>query len=161
MKFVDINEGLDNTLMILNHRLTATPNQPEIQIVKKYGDLPLVECYAGQLNQVFMNVLVNAIDAIEESLVKNEGQIRIQTELTDEKQVIIQISDNGIGMSEEVKQRVFDYMFTTKPVGKGIGLGMAIAYQIVVDKHRGTIEVDSTPGYGTEFTIRIPLTSNK
>lgn len=161
MKFVDINEGLDNTLMILNHRLTATPNQPEIQIVKKYGDLPLVECYAGQLNQVFMNVLVNAIDAIEESLVKNEGQIRIQTELTDEKQAIIQISDNGIGMSEEVKQRVFDYMFTTKPVGKGIGLGMAIAYQIVVDKHRGTIEVDSTPGCGTEFTIVIPLTSNK
>ncbi|MEH2034817.1 sensor histidine kinase [Nostoc sp.] len=161
MKFVDINEGLDNTLMILNHRLTATPNQPEIQIVKKYGDLPLVECYAGQLNQVFMNILVNAIDAIEESLVKNEGQIRIHTEFTDEKQVIIQISDNGIGMSEEVKQRVFDYMFTTKPVGKGIGLGMAIAYQIVVDKHRGTIEVDSTPGYGTEFTIRIPLTSNK
>ncbi len=174
MKFVDINEGLDNTLMILNHRLTATPNQPEIQIVKKYGDLPLVECYAGQLNQVFMNVLVNAIDAIEESLVirhtlqeseastslvKNEGQIRIQTELTDEKQVIIQISDNGIGMSEEVKQRVFDYMFTTKPVGKGIGLGMAIAYQIVVDKHRGTIEVDSTPGCGTEFSIGIPLTS--
>ncbi|MEH1814335.1 MAG: ATP-binding protein [Nostoc sp.] len=161
MKFVDINEGLDNTLMILNHRLTATPNQPEIQIVKKYGDLPLVECYAGQLNQVFMNILVNAIDAIEESLVKNEGQIRIHTEFTDKKQVIIQISDNGIGMSEEVKQRVFDYMFTTKPVGKGIGLGMAIAYQIVVDKHRGTIELDSTPGYGTEFTIRIPLTSNK
>ncbi|MEH2427536.1 MAG: ATP-binding protein [Nostoc sp.] len=161
MKFVDINEGLDNTLMILNHRLTATPNQPEIQIVKKYGDLPLVECYAGQLNQVFMNILVNAIDAIEESLVKNEGQIRIHTEFTDEKQAIIQISDNGIGMSEEVKQRVFDYMFTTKPVGKGIGLGMALAYQIVVDKHRGTIEVDSTPGYGTEFTIRIPLTSNK
>ncbi|MEH2232861.1 MAG: ATP-binding protein [Nostoc sp.] len=162
MKFVDINEGLDNTLMILNHRLTATPNQPEIQIVKKYGDLPLVECYAGQLNQVFMNVLVNAIDAVEESfLVKNEGQIRIQTELTNEKQAIIQISDNGIGMSEEVKQRVFDYMFTTKPVGKGIGLGMAIAYQIVVDKHQGTIEIDSTPGCGTEFTICIPLTSNK
>ncbi len=159
MKFVDINEGLDNTLMILNHRLTATPNQPEIQIVKKYGDLPLVECYAGQLNQVFMNVLVNAIDAIEESLVKNEGQIRIHTEFTDEKQAIIKISDNGIGMSEEVTQRVFDYMFTTKPVGKGIGLGMAIAYQIVVDKHQGTIEVDSTPGCGTEFTICIPLTS--
>ncbi|MEH2191504.1 MAG: ATP-binding protein [Nostoc sp.] len=159
MKFVDINEGLDNTLMILNHRLTATPNQPEIQIVKKYGDLPLVECYAGQLNQVFMNVLANSIDAIEESLVKNQGQICIRTELANDKQVIIQIYDNGIGMSEEVKQRVFDYMFTTKPVGKGIGLGMAIAYQIVVEKHAGTIEVDSTPGYGTEFTIRIPLTS--
>jgi signal transduction histidine kinase len=158
MKFVDINEGLDNTLMILNHRLTATPNQSEIQIVKKYGDLPLVECYAGQLNQVFMNVLANAIDAIEESLVKNQGEIRIRTEVTAEKQVIIQISDNGIGMSEDVKQRVFDYMFTTKPVGKGIGLGMAIAYQIVVDKHTGSIEVDSTPGSGTEFTIRIPVT---
>jgi signal transduction histidine kinase len=158
MKFVDINEGLDNTLMILNHRLTATPNQSEIQIIKKYGDLPLVECYAGQLNQVFMNVLANAIDAIEESLVKNQGEIRIRTEVTAEKQVIIQISDNGIGMSEDVKQRVFDYMFTTKPVGKGIGLGMAIAYQIVVDKHTGSIEVDSTPGSGTEFTIRIPVT---
>ncbi|MEH2161368.1 MAG: ATP-binding protein [Nostoc sp.] len=159
MKFVDINEGLDNTLMILNHRLTATPNQPEIQILKKYGDLPLVECYAGQLNQVFMNVLANSIDAIEESLVKNQGQICIRTELANEKQVMIQIYDNGIGMSEEVKQRVFDYMFTTKPVGKGIGLGMAIAYQIVVEKHAGSIEVDSTPGHGTEFTIRIPLTS--
>ncbi|OYE02637.1 sensor histidine kinase [Nostoc sp. 'Peltigera membranacea cyanobiont' 232] len=159
MKFVDINEGLDNTLMILNHRLTATPNQSEIQIVKKYGDLPLVECYAGQLNQVFMNVLANAIDAIEESLVKNQGQISILTELSDDKQVMIQIYDNGIGMSEEVKQRVFDYMFTTKPVGKGIGLGMAIAYQIIVDKHAGSIEVDSTPGHGTEFTIRIPLKS--
>ncbi|WP_265272442.1 sensor histidine kinase [Nostoc sp. KVJ3] len=159
MKFVDIHEGLDNTLMILNHRLTATPNQPEIQIVKKYGDLPLVECYAGQLNQVFMNVLANAIDAIEESLVKNQGKIQIRTDGTDDKQVIIQISDNGIGMSEEVKQRVFDYMFTTKPVGKGIGLGMAIAYQIIVEKHTGSIEVDSTPGCGTEFTIRIPLKS--
>ncbi|MEA5600160.1 sensor histidine kinase [Nostoc sp. UHCC 0252] len=159
MKFVDINEGLDNTLMILNHRLTATPNQPEIQIVKKYSDLPLVECYAGQLNQVFMNVLANAIDAIEESLVKNQRQICIRTEIADDKQVMIQIYDNGIGMSEEVKQRVFDYMFTTKPVGKGIGLGMAIAYQIVVEKHAGSIEVDSTPGHGTEFTIRIPLKS--
>jgi two-component system NtrC family sensor kinase len=110
---------------------------------------------------VFMNILVNAIDAIEESLVKNQGQIRIRTEFTDEKQVIIQIYDNGIGMSEEVKQRVFDYMFTTKPVGKGIGLGMAIAYQIVVDKHAGSIEVDSIPKSGTEFTIRIPLKSKK
>ncbi|MFN6464804.1 MAG: ATP-binding protein [Nostoc sp. DedVER02] len=159
MKFVDINEGLDNTLMLLNHRLTATPNQPEIQIVKKYSDLPLVECYAGQLNQVFMNILANSIDAIEESLVKNQGQICIHTELANEKQVIIQIYDNGIGMSKEVKQRVFDYMFTTKPVGKGIGLGMAIAYQIVVEKHAGSIEVDSTLGHGTEFTIRIPLKS--
>jgi two-component system, NtrC family, sensor kinase len=168
MKFVDINEGLDNTLMILNHRLTATPNQPEIQIVKKYSDLPLVECYAGQLNQVFMNVLANAIDALEESLVighsslvDNQRQICIGTELTDDKQVMIQIYDNGIGMSEEVKQRVFDYMFTTKSVGKGIGLGMAIAYQIVVEKHAGSIEVDSTLGCGTEFTIRIPSKSKK
>ncbi|WP_292763605.1 ATP-binding protein [Nostoc sp. NOS(2021)] len=168
MKFVDIHEGLDNTLMILNRRLTATPNLPEIQIVKKYGDLPLVECYAGQLNQVFMNVLVNAIDALEEvsqkrsseNLKSNPNQIKLQTQIDQSTHdAIVQISDNGIGMSEDVKQRVFDHMFTTKPVGKGIGLGMANAYQIVVDKHGGTIEVDSTPGCGTEFIIRIPLTS--
>ncbi|MDZ7967511.1 MAG: ATP-binding protein [Nostoc sp. DedSLP03] len=168
MKFVDIHEGLDNTLMILNRRLTATPNLPEIQIVKQYSNLPLVECYAGQLNQVFMNVLVNAIDALEEASQKrsfeelktNPNQIKLQTQIDKSSHcAIVQIYDNGIGMSENVKQRVFDHMFTTKPVGKGIGLGMAIAYQIVVDKHRGTIEVDSTPGYGTEFTIRIPLTS--
>ena len=168
MKSVDINEGLDNTLMILNHRLTATPNQPEIQILKQYGDLPLVECYAGQLNQVFMNVLVNAIDALEEAspnrsseeLKSNPNQIKLQTQIDKSSDyAIVQIYDNGIGMSEDVKHRVFDHMFTTKPVGKGIGLGMAIAYQIVVDKHKGTIEVDSTPGCGTEFTIRIPLKS--
>ncbi|MFW9263814.1 sensor histidine kinase [Nostoc sp. CALU 546] len=167
MKFVDIHEGLDNALMILNHRLTATPNQPKIQIIKKYGDLPLVECYAGQLNQVFMNVLVNAIDALEEAsqkrsfeaLENNHNQIKLQTQIDNSSDcAIIQIYDNGIGMSQDVKQRVFDHMFTTKPVGKGIGLGMAIAYQIVVDKHAGTIEVDSMPGYGTEFTIGIPLT---
>ncbi|MEH2413772.1 sensor histidine kinase [Nostoc sp.] len=168
MKFVDIHEGLDNTLMILNRRLIATPNQSEIQIIKKYGDLPLVECYAGQLNQVFMNVLMNAIDALEEASQKlsledlktNPNQIKLQTQIDESNHdAIVQIYDNGIGMSEDVKQRVFDHMFTTKPVGKGIGLGMAIAYQIVVDKHAGTIEVDSTLGYGTEFTIRIPLTS--
>ncbi|MEH2057076.1 MAG: ATP-binding protein [Nostoc sp.] len=168
MKSVDINEGLDNTLMILNHRLTATPNQPEIQILKKYGDLPLVECYAGQLNQVFMNVLVNAIDALEEAspkrsseeLKSHPNQIKLQTQIDKSSDyAIVQIYDNGIGMSEDVRHRVFDHMFTTKPVGKGIGLGMAIAYQIVVDKHKGTIEVDSTPGCGTEFTIRIPLKS--
>ncbi|MHC5674632.1 sensor histidine kinase [Nostoc sp.] len=170
MKFVDIHEGLDNTLMILNRRLTATPNQSEIQIVKKYGDLPLVECYAGQLNQVFMNVLVNAIDALEEASQKRSfedikthpNQIQIQTQIDESTHdAIVQIYDNGIGMSEDVKKRVFDHMFTTKPVGKGTGLGMAIAYQIVVDKHAGNIEVDSTPGWGTEFTIRIPLTSKK
>ncbi|MHC5610370.1 MAG: sensor histidine kinase [Nostoc sp.] len=170
MKFVDIHEGLDNTLMILNRRLTATPNQSEIQIVKKYGDLPLIECYAGQLNQVFMNILVNAIDALEEASQKlsfediktHPNQIQIQTQIDESTHdAIVQIYDNGIGMSEDVKQRVFDHMFTTKPVGKGTGLGMAIAYQIVVDKHAGNIEVDSTPGWGTEFTIRIPLTSKK
>ncbi|GAX45569.1 histidine kinase [Tolypothrix sp. NIES-4075] len=170
MKFVDIHEGLDNTLMILNRRLIATPNQSEIQIVKKYGDLPQVECYAGQLNQVFMNILVNAIDALEEASQKrsfediktNPNKIKLQTQLDKSSHyAIVQIYDNGIGMSEYVKQRVFDHMFTTKPVGKGIGLGMAIAYQIIVEKHAGTIEVDSTPGCGTEFTIRIPLTSKK
>ncbi|MDZ8188045.1 MAG: cache domain-containing protein [Nostoc sp. ChiSLP02] len=170
MKLVDIHEGLDNTLMVLNHRLTATTERPEIQIIKKYGNLPQVECYAGQLNQVFMNVLVNAIDALEtaseernlEELKNNPNHIRIQTQIDKSNHnAIVQIYDNGIGMTEDVKQRVFDHMFTTKPVGKGIGLGMAIAYQIVVEKHAGSIEVDSIPGRETEFTIRIPLTSKK
>jgi len=170
MKMVDIHEGLDNTLMILNHRLTATPERSEIEIIRKYGDLPQIECYAGQLNQVFMNVLVNAIDALEaaseerklQTVKTNPNHIRIQTQLDKLTQdAIVQIYDNGIGMCDEVKRRVFDHMFTTKPVGKGIGLGMAIAYEIVVEKHAGSIQVNSTLGRETEFTIRIPLISKK
>jgi PAS domain S-box-containing protein len=157
----NIHEGIDSTIMILKHRLKATEIHPEIQIIKDYGDLPNIECYAGQLNQVFMNLLSNAIDALEES---NHGrsyqeiinQITIKTELSeDRKQVIIRFKDNGIGMNEAVQEKIFDDSFTTKCVGKGTGLGLAIARQIIEEKHQGAIAVSSNLGQGTEFTISI------
>ncbi|MGB7708738.1 MAG: AAA family ATPase [Microcoleus sp.] len=158
----NIHEGIDSTIMILKHRLKANENRPEIQVIREYGNLPQVECYAGQLNQVFMNLLANAIDALDES---NQGlsyaqianQITIKTEFYgDKKQAIIRIKDNGVGMSEAVREQIFDELFTTKGVGKGTGLGLAIARQIVVEKHCGMLEVSSTLGRGTEFTISIP-----
>ncbi|MCT7972347.1 ATP-binding sensor histidine kinase [Laspinema olomoucense] len=158
----NIHHGLDSTMMLLKHRLKSNENRPEIQVIKDYSDLPLIECYAGQLNQVFMNLLSNAIDALEES---NQGrnygeidnQIIIKTELSrDQQQVIIRIQDNGVGMSEALQSKIFEHLFTTKAVGKGTGLGLAIARQIVVEKHSGTIEVNSTLGQGTEFTICLP-----
>lgn len=160
----DIHEGIDSTILILKHRLKANESRPDIDIIKKYGQLQPVECYAGQLNQVFMNILVNAIDAIEESnraksfqeIQANPNWIMIQTSKT-KNQAIICIQDNGIGMSEEVMQKIFKYLFTTKEVGKGTGLGLAIARQIIEEKHGGTIEVNSSIGQGTEFIIQIPL----
>jgi PAS domain S-box-containing protein len=161
----NIHDGIDSTLMILKHRLKASESRPEIAVIKDYGNLPKVECYAGQLNQVFMNLLANAIDALDES---NQGmsykdisnKIVIKTELsTDCKQVIIRIKDNGFGMSQQVRDKIFDQLFTTKGVGKGTGLGLAIAHQIVVEKHRGAIDVNSTRGQGTEFAIALPLGS--
>jgi len=158
----NIHEGIDSTIMILKHRLKANETRPEIQVIREYGNLPQVECYAGQLNQVFMNLLANAIDALDES---NQGlsyaqianQITIKTEFYgDKKQAIIHIQDNGVGMSEAVQDQIFDELFTTKGVGKGTGLGLAIARQIVVEKHCGMLEVNSTLGRGTEFTISIP-----
>ncbi len=158
----NIHDGIDSTLMILRHRLKANEKRPEIQVIKDYGSLSQLQCYAGQLNQVFMNILSNAIDALEQS---NQGrsygeinnQIRIKTELSqDQKQVIIRITDNGMGMSPEVQERIFDHLFTTKEVGKGTGLGLAIARQIIVEKHSGIIEVSSIPGEGAEFMIVIP-----
>ncbi|MEG4349275.1 PAS domain S-box protein [Microcoleus sp. LAD1_D3] len=171
-KPVDIHEGIDSTLMILQNRLKANPAHPAIEIVKEYGDLPLVECYAGQLNQVFMNILANAIDALEnydnqrspKDIQKNPSRITIRTKLvTNEtgpghsKNVVIQIQDNGSGMTETVRQNVFNPFFTTKPTGKGTGLGLSISYQIVVDKHGGSIECFSQPHQGTEFLIEIPV----
>ena len=162
---LDIHDGIDSTLMILKHRLKANEKRPEIAVIKDYGDLPPIECYAGQLNQVFMNLLANAIDALDES---NQGmsykdisnKIVIKTELsTDRKQVIIRIKDNGIGMSEQVRAKIFDELFTTKGVGKGTGLGLAIARQIVVEKHGGAIDVNSTTGQGTEFALALPVCS--
>ncbi len=179
MKEVDIHEGIDNTLLLLQNRLKVKPEQPQIQLIKEYGDLPLVECYAGQLNQVFMNLLTNAIDALEESLVishlslvsdkeqrtNDKGQmtspqILIRTDIQDNL-VFIRIADNGPGMTEEVRQKLFDPFFTTKPVGKGTGMGLSISYKIVVEKHRGQIQCISAPGQGAEFVITIPLQQPK
>ncbi len=167
MKAVNIHEGIDNTLMILEHRLKPKFNNQTIEVIKEYGDLPLVECYAGQLNQVFMNLLANAIDALEEAVENGEWgvgekalstpQIRIQTKLTSENQVVIRIGDNGIGIPEKVQKQLFEPFFTTKPVNKGTGLGLSISHQIITQKHQGTLECISTPGKGTEFVIVIPL----
>ena len=162
MAEVDIHEGIDNTLMILQSRFKAKGKNPEIKVIKEYAALPLVECYAGQLNQVFMNLISNAIDALESDGVGNFGDtqtpsITICTEAKDNNQVIIRIIDNGVGMTEEVQQKLFNPFFTTKPIGKGTGLGLSISYQIVVEKHGGELQCFSTPGYGTQFIIDIPL----
>lgn len=153
-KQVDIHEGLENTLLIVQHRLKSYSR--EIAIVKNYAQLPPIQCYANQLNQVFMNLLNNAIDALEECEGKDDLSLSIRTE-TDGKQVQISISDNGIGISEEVQERLFDPFFTTKEVGKGTGLGMAIAHSIITEKHGGAIACHSELGKGTEFIISLPL----
>lgn len=161
----DIHEGLDSTLLILKHRLKANDHRPEIEVVKKYGDLPSIECFPGQLNQVFMNILANAIDALEEANLSRDSdaikakpnQISIETIVIEGHTIQIHITDNGVGISEAVKSRIFDHLFTTKAVGKGTGLGLAIAHQIVVENHAGTIEVNSDPQQGTEFIITLPI----
>ncbi|MCW5318004.1 response regulator [Nostoc sp. KVJ3] len=181
---IDIHEGIDSTLLILQYRLKANSERSEIQIIKDYGTLPPIECFPGPLNQVFMNLFANAIDAIEESFVtrsnsianfpeiaasnihllsvENKGQITIRTALHQQSSVVvIKIADNGIGMTEEVKQRLSEPMFTTKPVGKGTGLGLSISRQIIEEKHGGTLSFVSEPRQGTEFCIEIPLLSQK
>jgi len=165
MKSVDIHAGIDSTLLILQHRLKASDKWPIIQIVKDFGKLPLVECYASQLNQVFMNIIANGIDAIEERYQKlsvaeaeaNPGRISICTMMTTQKTVIVEISDNGTGIPENVRNRIFNPFFTTKEVGKGTGLGMSISHSIVVEKHKGKIECISSIGCGTTFQIEIPI----
>ncbi|MGB3638832.1 MAG: ATP-binding protein [Rivularia sp. (in: cyanobacteria)] len=151
IKKVDIHDGLDSTLMILQNKF-KTQSNTEIQIITEYGNLPRVECYARQLNQVFMNIIINAIDALEKSL---NPQIKISTE-TQESFALIRITDNGMGITPEVQQKIFNPFFTTKPVGKGTGLGLSTSYQIIVDKHKGKLECHSTPGVGTEFLIALP-----
>ncbi|AUT01034.1 serine/threonine protein kinase [Nostoc sp. CENA543] len=171
MKPVDIHEGIDNTLLILQHRIykNSSENQqnseqiePKILIIKEYGKLPLVTCYASQINQVFLNILTNAVDAIENSKSQNaelltKPQICIRTELTKSQIVRISISDNGCGIPETIQAKIFDPFFTTKPIGSGTGLGLSVSYQIVVEKHKGKLICNSTPGEGTEFIIDIPL----
>ncbi|MBE9008905.1 hybrid sensor histidine kinase/response regulator [Pseudanabaenaceae cyanobacterium LEGE 13415] len=161
---LQIQDGLDSTLLLLQHRLKANSHRPAIQIVRDYAELPSIACFPGQLNQVFMNLLANAIDAIEESnrdktyaeILENPNQIYVETELKDNS-IAIRIRDNGIGMTETVQQEIFKPSFTTKPVGKGTGLGLAIAHQIIVEKHGGSLICNSAPGKGTEFTIELPL----
>jgi signal transduction histidine kinase len=157
-KLVSLHDGIDSILDLLQYRLKL--KQPLIQVIKEYTQLPLVECYAGQLNQVFINILSNAIDALEELRLEVshfQPTIYIHTEITKSNQVSIRIADNGIGICEDVKERVFDPFFTTKPIGKATGMGLSISYQIITEKHRGTLECISTRGKGTEFIITIPL----
>ncbi|AVH67649.1 trifunctional serine/threonine-protein kinase/ATP-binding protein/sensor histidine kinase [Nostoc sp. 'Peltigera membranacea cyanobiont' N6] len=160
----NIHEGIDSTILILKHRLKANEQRPEIEVITDYGNLPQVECFPGQLNQVFMNILANAIDALDESnmgrsfreIKSNPNRITIKISLKN-KSVKIAIADNGKGMSESVKQKIFDHLFTTKAVGKGTGLGLAIARQIVEETHGGKLSFNSVMGQGTEFVIEIPV----
>ncbi|MEG5036565.1 PAS domain-containing protein [Microcoleus sp. AT3-D2] len=159
-KVIDIHEGIESTLVILQHRFQSQPKHREIQVIKNYGNLPKVECYPAQLNQVFMNLLVNAIDAVEESSANRTcqvNQIRIVTEVSSENQVCVRISDSGPGIHPEVQSRMFDPFFTTKPIGTGTGLGLSISYQIVKDTHGGKLECHSEVGRGTEFAIELPI----
>ncbi|MBD2578034.1 ATP-binding sensor histidine kinase [Oscillatoria sp. FACHB-1406] len=160
----NVHEGLDSTLLILKYRLKANDRRPAIEVVTDYGNLPEIECYPGQLNQVFMNLLANAIDALEEASLERTfseiettpNRIIIKTRLGKER-AYITIADNGIGIPEALKTRIFDHLFTTKAVGKGTGLGLAIARQIIIEKHEGSLEVNSELGRGTEFRISLPL----
>jgi signal transduction histidine kinase len=160
----DLHEGIDSTILILRHRLKANEQRPEIEVVTDYSTIPAIDCFPGQLNQVFMNILANAIDALDEAsqgrsfteIEAQPNQIVIRTMVVDGF-VHIAIADNGKGMPEAVKAKIFDHLFTTKGVGQGTGLGLAIAQQIIAEKHQGKINVQSESGKGTEFTIQIPL----
>lgn len=181
-KEVDIHEGIDSTLLILQSQLKAKGNHQEIQIVKDYGQLPMVECLAGQVNQVFMNLLTNSIDALTarrnlpnvaqpetfelvsspvvnpESTPQNAPPtITIQTQMLDREWLLIRIADNGTGIPESARPVLFDPFFTTKPIGKGTGLGLSISYQIIAKRHQGVLDWSSTLGEGTEFIIKLPL----
>ncbi len=156
-KIADVHEGIDNTILILQNRIKAKSDQSEIKVQKRYGDLPKIECYPGQLNQVFMNILSNAIDAIADSKKSQNGVITISTAtIPNDQKVIITIRDNGYGMDEETCSRIFDPFFTTKEVGEGTGLGMSISYQIITERHHGSLTCKSQLGVGTEFEILLP-----
>ena len=163
----NLHEGIDSALLILKYRLKGNDKVSPIEVIKNYGDLPLVPCYPGQINQVFTNIIANAIDALEDADLKrnveeikaNPSQIRICTEVDpSQNSAIIRIKDNGLGMSKEIREKIFDYLFTTKPSEKGTGLGLSISYQIIVEQHQGQLSCVSQEGLGTEFMIKIPLT---
>lgn len=155
IKQVCIDEGIDSTLLILSPRLKTNAGSSGIHVIKNYGNLPLVECYPAQLNQVFMNILSNAIDALQAVENKSDKQIYIQTDIFALNQILIKIKDNGVGMTSEIISKAFDPFFTTKPVGKGIGLGLSVCYQII-EHHQGKIHISSEPGQGTEVVIELP-----
>jgi signal transduction histidine kinase len=150
-KEVDIYEGIENTLLLLSHRLN-----PGIQLIKLYESLPLIECYPAQLNQLFMNILSNAIDELLAHNELSQPQIVIKTKIVENNKIEVRIRDNGTGIAPEIKDKIFDPFFTTKPVGQGTGMGLAICYQ-VVERHRGKIEVISELGEGTEFVVTLPV----
>jgi len=159
----DIHDGLESTLLILKHRLKSNGNRSEIEIIKEYQELPSILCYPEQLNQVFMNLLANSIDALDERCEKQGDssaqayQITIATEfISDRSQIQIRITDNGLGIPEDIQSQIFDYQFTTKPAGKGTGIGLAIVHQII-QRHEGLLECHSTPQQGTTFTISLPM----
>jgi hypothetical protein len=165
MKAVDIHTGIDSTLMILQNRLDSRVKQRVIGVIKEYGILPAVECFPVQLNQVFMNILTNAIEALEGFFVSGDSptqnpQIWIRTAVTDANEVTILIADNGPGITEEVCRWIFDPFFTTKPIGEGKGLGLSISFQIIVEKHRGELSCISTQGEGAEFVIKIQISQH-
>jgi len=161
----NLHDGMDSTILILRHRLKANESRPEIAVIKEYGALPLVDCYAGQINQVFTNILSNAIDALDEvtaqriqaELKENPGQITVSTSVMNNHWVQITIADNGSGMPEQIQAQIFEPFFTTKPVGAGTGMGMSISHQIVTEKHNGKLICVSTSGIGTKFVIQLPI----
>ncbi|NEQ45520.1 MAG: PAS domain-containing protein [Leptolyngbya sp. SIOISBB] len=161
LKAVNLHDGLDSTIMILQHRLKAHGDRPLISLERYYDDLPLVECYAGKLNQVFMNLLSNALDALDEQLAADQQseppKLEIATALLTSHEVLITITDNGPGIPTEQRQRIFEPFYTTKPIGKGTGIGLSISYQIVTEQHRGTLSCESKTGQGTTFYITIPV----
>ena len=161
----DIHSGLDSTLLILRYRLKANDKRPDIQVIKDYGAISDIECFPGKLNQVFMNLIANAIESFEEpnadrnyhEIEANPNQITIRTLFVDGTRLQISIQDNGSGMSECVQAKIFEQGFTTKAVGKGTGLGLAIARQIIEGEHGGSLQLESIEGQGSTFTITIPL----
>jgi len=160
MTLCDLHDSMDSTVLILRNRLNPQKNRRDIEVVKDYGELPLVECYSGQLNQVFMNLISNAIDALEEAAEERPDtllKIYIRTEVVEKDRVRVQITDTGSGITAQVKERMFEQFFTTKKIGKGTGLGLPIVYQILVENHRGILQCESEPGKGTEFIIELPV----
>lgn len=163
----DLHDGIDSSILLLRNRLKGKGDRPEIEIIKEYGTIPIVQCYPGQINQVFMNLLSNAIDALEESWAidselenyrkKEKLTIWIRTKRDENGSAIIKFADNGLGIAPDIQNRLFEPLFTTKPVGKGTGLGLSISYQIAVEKHGGTLTCFSEPGQGAEFIITLPI----